>query len=108
MKPKSSLLDTCPPAANESCPVRELCVVVLAVEKMNALDREILDHRRAQVEREFFAEAFRIDVGIEGDRGTLPCESKLSGGDLHPSVCDRLISDVTAIQANRFAAEKIG
>src|SRR5260370_4186501 len=60
------------------------------------------------VEGELGVETLWIQVGIAGHRGALPQICKLTASCRKPIVGDRIVSDVSLVQRNRFAVEKVG
>src|SRR5260370_41354214 len=60
------------------------------------------------VEGELGVEPLWIQVGIAGHRGALPQICKLTASCRKPIVSERIVSDVSLVQRDRFAVEKVG
>ena len=72
------------------------------------MNGDVLHEFRLQIERELFVEAFWIQVRIASDRTALPLIGELSRSQRNPLVHDRIVGDVTAIEADGLAVEVVG
>src|SRR5258708_18873611 len=83
--------------------VSELRIRVLAIEQVDALHGEVLDHGSLEVKGDLCHKAFRVDVRIESGRCAVPCVSKLSASQLQPFVGHRLVGYVATVEVDSYA-----
>src|SRR5438046_5298264 len=88
--------------------VRVLASGALVVEKLNALNGEILHHGASEVEGELLVEALGIQIWITGDRSPQPKIGKLPRSGRDPFMRNRIVCNEGLIQADRLTVEVIG
>src|SRR3984893_14608439 len=65
------------------------------IQELHSLNRKVLQEGRLQVPGEFLVEAFRVDVGVEGERCASPGVSEFTSGERKPPGGDGIEGDVS-------------
>ena len=88
--------------------LRRATGVRLVIQKLNTLDGEILHEWRPQIPGKLLVEAFRVEIGIAGNRRALPQIGKFSGGQRYPLVRHWVVRDPRLVECNGLAIEEVG